>query len=436
MNEFILKIIALVIAGICSVYIAFSFFSGYLRKSSKYGYLDYVLYGAIAVSMTVSVIIFDNLFVLTLNALLLHFAMVFYSFEGSNILRIVSAVVIVALGIFSEVLSASILMFFHNESVITLNDLNIFVTGVFLSKTSLFIIIKFITRNRDLKVSQISRKYVWLMISVPVVCFFIMLKVAYVYIVAETADVGSFFSMLGILYIAIIFFVVLEETIHKTEENKMMQLEKAFYEVEKSHYELLLDQREELNLIMHDMKNMMISVEMHLNSGDVTGAVEIVKTLRREVDEKNAIKTGNRQLDILINSKMSRIVSGKITLDTDIRLKEELELDSVDMCVLIGNAIDNAIESCERCVCDEKEIHMRIQTVKGHLAVVIKNTVNHESLKQNDGEWLSSKRKEKKGFGIRSMKRIVESYGGNLISRLEDEYFALEIVIPIDKMKS
>lgn len=424
------------IAGICSVYIAYNFFSGYLRKSLKFGYSDYVLYAAIAMSMTVSVIIFDNLFVLTLNALLLHLAMVFFSFEGSNIVRVVSAVVIVALGIFSEVLSASILMFFHNESVITLNDLNIFVTGVFLSKTSLFIIIKFVTRNRDFKVSQVSRKYVWLMISVPVVCFFIMLKVAYVYIVAETPDVGSFFAMLGILYIAIIFFVVLEEIIHKTEQNKMMQLEKAFYEVEKSHYEQLLDQREELNLIMHDMKNMMLSVEMHLNVGDVLGAMEVVKALRRDVDEKNAIKTGNPQLDILINSKMSRIVGASIVLETDIRLSEQLELDSVDMCVLIGNALDNAIEACERCVSDEKEIHMWIQTVKGHLAVVIKNSVNPDSLKLNNGEWLSSKRKEKKGFGIRSMKRIVESYGGNLISRLEEKYFTVEIVIPIEKMKS
>lgn len=437
MNEWVLRVFSIGIGSVLTLYISYSFFSSYLQKHSNFGVTDYVLYAAIAVVSTISVALFENLAILTLIGVLTHMTMAMYSFEGPTNLKIVSAIVIVALGIFSEIFSAVALMFFDTGKIVNFHSsINTIISGIFLSKTLMIIIVKTATRKRILKVSHVSNKYIWMMLSIPAACFLLMVKLAYESILKERVDFSAFLSMLGILYIAVIFFVILEEAIHKTEENKLMQLEKTFYDMEKKHYQVMLGQREEVNHMIHDMKNMMLSVEMHLNAQDVEGAIEIVRALRHDVDGGNVIKTGNRQIDILINSKRERMVSLGIELETDVRIGELLTLDSVEMCVLLGNALDNAIESCERCQGDHRKIFMKMQTLNEHLAIAIKNSANPKCIRYQNGEWLSSKRGEKTGFGIKSMKRVVEDFGGNLIPELAKDWFTLDIVIPIEKIKA
>ncbi|MBO5210067.1 MAG: GHKL domain-containing protein [Lachnospiraceae bacterium] len=60
------------------------------------------------------------------------------------------------------------------------------------------------------------------------------------------------------------------------------------------------------------------------------------------------IKTGNVMLDAVLNSKLSLIKTKNIAVNAKAVVPEKLSISDVDLCVIIGNLLDNAMEACER----------------------------------------------------------------------------------------
>ena len=107
-------------------------------------------------------------------------------------------------------------------------------------------------------------------------------------------------------------------------------------------------------------------------------------------------------------------------------------MDVVDLFTIMGNALDNAVESVEKRGKDEfKSIGVRVWKKDLFAVIQVENTFEGE-LKMKDGLPLTSKAdKENHGIGIRSIKSIVEKYQGTVSVRVQDGNFVLTILLPI-----
>ena len=181
----------------------------------------------------------------------------------------------------------------------------------------------------------------------------------------------------------------------------------------------------------HDMKHQieaLIQTESH--SERRKSFIESVQDMIEVYD--NDVHTGNEALDTILMEKglYCKVHHIDWTCVADGKLLEFM--DVVDLFTIMGNALDNAVESVEKRGKEEyKSIGVRVWKKDLFAVIQVENTFDGE-LKMKDGLPLTSKAdKENHGIGIRSIKSIVEKYQGTVSVRVQDGNFVLTILLPI-----
>ena len=143
------------------------------------------------------------------------------------------------------------------------------------------------------------------------------------------------------------------------------------------------------------------------------------------------IKTGNVMLDAVLNSKLSLIKTKNITVNGKAVVPAELPISDVDLCVIIGNLLDNAMEACEKQEeTSERFIRVFIGVLKKQLYISVMNSVGGEVSK--DGKkYISTKASGSHGFGLWRVDRIAEKNGGYVNRQNEPGVFATEVMLPL-----
>jgi len=143
------------------------------------------------------------------------------------------------------------------------------------------------------------------------------------------------------------------------------------------------------------------------------------------------IKTGNVMVDAVLNSKLSLIKAKNITVNAKAVVPAELPISDVDLCVIIGNLLDNAMEACEKQTEDsERFIRVYIGVLKKQLYISVMNSVGGEVSK--DGKkYISTKSSGSHGFGLWRVDRIAEKNGGYVNRQNEPGVFATEVMLPL-----
>ena len=117
----------------------------------------------------------------------------------------------------------------------------------------------------------------------------------------------------------------------------------------------------------------------------------------------------------------------KIDVSTNVNITEYIYIDDLDLCGLLGNLMDNAIEACER-IEKDRFINIKIITTKKNLIILIQNSMNG-NIELKDNEYFSSKKKGLLGRGIMQINKIVDQYNG-VVTRKHDNYiFETKIVM-------
>lgn len=147
----------------------------------------------------------------------------------------------------------------------------------------------------------------------------------------------------------------------------------------------------------------------------------------RKVD--TILKTGNVMADAILNSKLSMAKSKDIKIDATATVPKELTVSDVDLCVVLGNLLDNATESCMK-IEDKEErfIRLYIGTLKGQLYISVTNSAN--GVKKSAGEYITSKAGFH-GYGLKRIDGIVEKYNGYKNRQDEGDVFATELMLPL-----
>ena len=143
------------------------------------------------------------------------------------------------------------------------------------------------------------------------------------------------------------------------------------------------------------------------------------------------IKTGNIMVDAILNSKLSLIKSRHIRVNAKAVVPPALQISEIDLCVIIGNLLDNVVEAClKQTEDDTRFIRVFIGILKGQLYISITNSSSGE-IKKSGKTYLSTKESTGHGFGLMRVDRIVEKYSGYMNRQDEEGVFATEVMLPL-----
>lgn len=181
----------------------------------------------------------------------------------------------------------------------------------------------------------------------------------------------------------------------------------------------------------HDMRHHLLALEGFLNTQDMEG----LKTYIRQSAalfpvESPKVFCGSAAVNSLLCYYMEQAEKDQTNVSAKVSLQETLPIPDAELCMIIGNLLENAVEACRRMKSRERFLDMKLlQTCSSILTIQVCNSYEGEIRQMKDGSFLSSKREDQKGIGLSSVLSIAEKYNG--ITRIEhqDQIFKISVII-------
>lgn len=187
----------------------------------------------------------------------------------------------------------------------------------------------------------------------------------------------------------------------------------------------------------HDYHNHIQSMKAYLVMGETDRLLEYLDRLDNDLTTVDTvIKTGNVMVDAVLNSKISLARSKHIAVEAKAIVPATLDISEIDLSLIIGNLMDNAMEACLRIEDEEARfIRVYIDILKGQLYIYVMNAVNGRPDKRrgenHEIRYLSTKAGRSHGFGLMRIDKVVERCKGYIDRQDEENVFATEILLPL-----
>lgn len=180
----------------------------------------------------------------------------------------------------------------------------------------------------------------------------------------------------------------------------------------------------------HDYRNHIQVLKSYAEMGaleDIKRYLDALDTDLNTVDM--ALKTGNKMTDVILNSKISLAKSKDIAVSADAHVAVALTTAEIDLCIIIGNLFDNAIEASMALPKEERMIRVYMDMKNTQLYMSFTNRTALKKQKKENGRFSSTKGAGR-GYGLVRIDTIVERYNGYISRNSEDGAFTTEILLP------
>lgn len=306
------------------------------------------------------------------------------------------------------------------------SDTLFYFQGMFISKLVELIIVKVIGRLRNKHVYALKLRTWFGIMLIPITNIIItyeLYDIAY-----QSSDMRNklrlFFIFLCMLATTAVAFHLFENELKIVERNVRLDMLEKQIANEQAYYKDIARTQTELQKTAHDMKNALLAVLGTVSDGNAPAAEgKLRDMLQVATDSLQTVYTGRATVDAMLNVKARRMREKHIRFEPICFLRKEMALDDIDFCIFLGNALDNAIEACEKLPEEKRYIQLKLLESDGTLSCSIENPTDG-ALPEN-GARTTKRDRRRHGFGLENMREIVRKNGGEMETRSADGKFVL-----------
>jgi two-component system sensor histidine kinase AgrC len=306
-------------------------------------------------------------------------------------------------------------------------------TGIIVSKTFQFILLKVIQQYRFKIGGNIHLQKWFHLFLFPISTLVTTLSWYYLGRFSYSSQLFLVFavSSLILLFSNLFIFNLFEADVRVVEEKHSQELIALHtdYDLDKLHQ--LHESKNQLRQLQHDLRNKLYPLVFLIKQEKKTEALDYVYELSDLINmDGKVVESGNEYLDALINQKIHHAAAAGINITCQLDDCTNLDLPADDLCVIIGNAIDNAIEACQRNKSPEmKQVSFELHRNNGKVTITISNSTETQPI-VIDGKYISSKRDQKApGIGLRSIQQLVSKLKGQLNLKTTSGEFCCQITL-------
>lgn len=260
-------------------------------------------------------------------------------------------------------------------------------------------------------------------------CQIVLILLAY-YVSVICRYITGYFSpvallaMIGIIYISIIIFWYFDRLKNAFEYKSRTEAAEYKLALEKQYHQRLNEHQQETDALWHDMKKHIRLMKALVAENALSESDQYIKDLEIEMDNSlKIIRSGYPVLSALLTEQKRRAKQANVSYDIDVRLEGALKIQDVDLCIILDNLFDNALEAC-MLLPAKSELMMKVDIMqKNHaLSICFMNTYDSSTRKK----WHPGKH----GLGLRNVRQAVHKYGGTCHIKEERDIFNVTILIP------
>ena len=267
-------------------------------------------------------------------------------------------------------------------------------------------------RKENLRIKE------WILIaSVLAVSFLIFAAIQVVIINSKLSENNQILLMLSEFGLILINIICLYITInlsdtHKREEK--LVVEKKQNEYTQKYVQTINEQYEQTRRLRHDMKQYFTVLDGLISERKYSEARALISENYKSIScSEVVVNVGNDYVNSILNAKLTHAKS--LQIDVICSIEKDLSgIESTDLCNLLGNMLDNAIEAAQECKTEKRSIELNISSLSNRLIVIVRNSINHSILAENPNLVTSKHDKSEHGYGIKTIKSITEKYDGTI----------------------
>ncbi len=286
-----------------------------------------------------------------------------------------------------------------------------------------YILLKSLKNFEDIKLMLDMPNIFWIPLTmIPLTSIFLITLFLYM---GKDNIVLVLIAFIGFAIINIIVFLLYKFLIDDIKN-------KLEYKLYLKQFNILKEKYLSLEIIRHDLKKHLKYIKQLSLEKNTNKIIEYLDYILNEVDllEKLNINSGNTVIDSILNFKFKEIAKNSINLNYNILIPYDLDISPFDMVCLLENLLDNVIEANLKIENkEERYLKMNMEYINNSLLIVLENSFKDINLDKNNNIITSKKDIFNNGFGLKSIKKIVNKYNGNIKIEINDNKFITEIIL-------
>ena len=180
----------------------------------------------------------------------------------------------------------------------------------------------------------------------------------------------------------------------------------------------------------HDYHNHIQAMQASMALGRYQEVSDYLRELNDDlVNVDTVLKTGRVMVDAILNGKISIAAGNDIPVNAKAKLPPNLDMNDVDLCVVIGNLMDNAIEENRKLNPEKRFLRIYIGMKNTQLYIAVTNAAGKK--REKAGGLFRSSKGGRHGFGLARVESTVKKYDGSFTADSEDGGFTAEVLIPV-----
>ena len=198
------------------------------------------------------------------------------------------------------------------------------------------------------------------------------------------------------------------------------------------NYQLLLENYNQKSIIMHDMKNHLRTISAMIKESRLEDCESYIGQIVGEIKKsENVVWTNHKILDLVLNMKFQEAEEAQIKVWCQSDDLSELKLDSVEICALFANLLDNVVEANENC---SEEIERKIEIIcrrQGSILVISISNSAEDGMESSKRMFSETTKQDKAfhGFGMFSIENIIHNHCGHLEVKIQENMVKILIYL-------
>ncbi|MCM1190195.1 MAG: GHKL domain-containing protein [Muribaculaceae bacterium] len=253
------------------------------------------------------------------------------------------------------------------------------------------------------------------------------------------ASRGVAIVSIGLLVINFLMLYLYNMLLHSISQKFETEMLRQKMQIYANQLGLIAQSEEQVKTLRHDMKHHLNELKLLANRHNVADIQQYIDHMEDYIRNPNEIvASGNMEIDSVLNYMLQKARDELETVIVKVILPEKIK-HTFDINVMIGNLLENAIEAARQT--KQKYLNVNMALKKGVLKIRIENSFLPAGLvkegKQENSRFLTTKKANgQHGIGLKSVKKIVETYNGTMEVTSQNELFCVSLILYMSKVEN
>ena len=415
---------------VAEILLAHIYFNGFFTKRSHPRWAmvgSYIAFGVILTALA----FLPNVSFLRLVFCATGLGMIVYFFSRSSVLQAVYASISYSgLYVLNEMLVFGLFALFHIDVQQIMSDARTRTMAIIITHMLLWLCVLIVLAITKRRRTAITLSF--LLTLTPGYIAGIVLGLSFCMHVLsgdEVMPIPILVSAIGLLYVNIVIVLYAERAKSASDQKLQAELAEHHYAMQEQYYTQLRSEQEETRAMFHDINKYMQAMRTLAAEGNVAEVNQMMAETQELFDSlTTVVDVGNSVVSVILNEYREITEDADISFTFDVSVPQNLGISAVDLYVLLGNTLDNAVEACASVPAEERYIRIQMRTYHNILFYQIENPFAEGYPQRSRGK--------NHGYGLQNVRKCVEKHDGHMSVSQNDNKFILSMrlngCVPID----